>query len=85
MVGKKAQFNKAYPNLETNDLVRVAIKKKVMSKEHDPKFSVPVYKVLFVQIMPDGTRQYLINHPNKKPYYRWELRKINETEDKDTV
>ena len=83
-IRQKAVFNKSHPNLREDDLVRVAIKQKAISKGHHPKFSEQVYKILYVQIMPDGTRQYMLNHPNKKPYYRWELRKIEQSEDKDT-
>ena len=83
-IKQKAQYNKVYPNLRENDLVRVAIKKKAISKGHHPKFSEQVYKIIYVQIMSDGTRQYMLNHPNQKPYYRFELRKVEEVEDKDT-
>ena len=84
-IKKEAHFNKSYPTLRENDLVRVAIKKKAISKGHHPKFSEQVYKVLGVMVMSDGTRQYLLNHPNKKPFYRFELRKVEQSEDKDTT
>ena len=84
-IKQKAKYNKVYPNLRENDLVRVAIKKKAISKGHHPKFSEQVYKIIYVQIMSDGTRQYMLNHPNQKPYYRWELRKVEHSEDKDTI
>lgn len=84
-IRQKSQFNKSYPNLRDGDLVRVAIKKKAISKGHHPKFSEQVYKILGVMVMSDGTRQYLLNHPNKKPFYRFELRKVEQSEDKDTT
>ena len=33
--------------------------------------------------MPDGTRQYMFNHPNQKTFCRWELRKREQTENED--
>ena len=84
-IRKKAQFNKSYPILHENDSVRTAIKKGAMSKGYHPNFSSQVYKVLHVNVHEDGTRSYLLNHSNKKPYYRFELRKVEAIEDKNTV
>jgi hypothetical protein len=81
----QAQFNRTYPKLQVDDLVRTAIKKKTISKGHHPNFSKDTYKVLHVMVMTDGTRQYMLNHPNKKPWYRWELRRVEVVETKDTV
>jgi hypothetical protein len=85
-IRNQAQFNKTYPKLQVDDLVRTAIKKKTISKGHHPNFSKETYKVLHVSVMADGTRQYMLaNHPNKKPWYRWELRRVEVVETKYTV
>lgn len=84
-IRKKAHFNKSYPVLRENDLVRTAIKKGALSKGHHPNFSSQVYKILRVNVHEDGTRSYLLNHPNKKMYYQWELRRVDDVQDKDTT
>ena len=38
-----------------------------------------------IDIRDDGTRGYVIaSHPNQKVFYRWELRRVDISEDKDT-
>ena len=45
-IRKQAQFNRTYEPLETNDLVRIYIKKTVQTKSRDPKYSKEVYKII---------------------------------------
>lgn len=85
-IKNKAKFKMAWPTLTEGDMVRTAIKSSSMTKAHHPKFSVQVYKISHVSINQDGTSSYLlIGHPNRKLFYRWELRRISNTDDKDTV
>jgi ribosomal protein L21E len=70
-IRKQAQFNRTYEPLETNDLVRIYIKKTVQTKSRDPKYSKEVYKII-----GKSGNQYLINDHRKKVYNRWELFKV---------
>jgi hypothetical protein len=84
-IQSKAKFNMAWPTLRVGDEVRTAIKSSKMTKAHHPKFSTQTYKITNIDVQPDGTRGYfIVSHPNRKAYFRWELRRVESSEDKDT-
>ena len=84
-IRKKAQFKKAYGNLRVGDLVRTAIKKYSFTKGYSPKFSSDTFKITFVKVNADGTRDYLLNTNTRKLYQQHELRRVDAVETKDTV
>ena len=77
----KSMQTTMYEKIQEGDSVRVMLKKKTFTKDHDPKFSTEVYKVTHVG--KDGG--YLINNPDhRRIWWRHELRLIKSAEDKDT-
>ena len=84
-IRKKAQFKKAYGNLRVGDLVRTAINISSFTKGYSPKFSSDTFKITFVKVNADGTRDYLLNTNTRKLYQQHELRRVDAVETKDTV
>ena len=84
-IRKNEQFKKAYGNLRVGDLVRTAIKKSSFTKGYSPKFSSDTFKITFVKVNADGTRDYLLNTNARKLYQQHELRRVDAVETKDTV
>ena len=77
---QKSRYNKRYEKIQVGDKVRMMLKKKTFTKDHDPKFSKEVYTVLAV-----GNDGYLINNPDhRRVWYRHELRLVKDIQDKDT-
>lgn len=77
-IASKAVYNRKYPPLSLDSLVRTAVKKKTFTKGWDSKWSKEVYKI--IHISNDG-KQYLVND-GKRRVYRWELLKISGAEGK---
>ena len=71
-IRKKAQFKKAYGNLRVGDLVRTAIKTYSFTTGYSPKLSSSTFKVTFVKVNADGTRDYLLNTNTHKLYQQHE-------------
>ena len=79
-IASKAVYNRKYPPLSLDSLVRTAVKKKTFTKGYDSKWSKEVYKI--IHISNDG-KQYLVNDGKRRVYNRWELLKISGAQGKD--
>ena len=76
----KANFNRKYPPLNRDDLVRTYVKPKTFKKGYESNWSTDVYKV--INISKDG-KQYMVNNNARRLYSRHELLKIKGEEGKD--
>ena len=78
----KSTDNKRYETIQVGDRVRIILKKKTFTNDHDPKFSTEIYEVIHVG--KDGG--YLINNPDhRRLWWRHELRLVTAAENKDTI
>ena len=78
-IASKAVYNRKYPPLSLDSLVRTAAKKETFTKGYDSKWSKEAYKI--IHISNDG-KQYLVNDGKRRVYNRWELLKISGSEGK---
>ena len=69
---KHAVKKRNYPELSTNDRVRVMIKKDSKRKGYMPHWSTEAYKVTFMQ---DGG--YMVDDGKRRVYRRHELLKVS--------
>ena len=79
-IRQKAQFKRKYPPLSIHDSVRTWVKAGSFKKGHESRWSKDVYKIIFIK-----DNQYLINDHRRRVYNRWELLKIDDVQDKDSM
>jgi hypothetical protein len=77
---QKAQYNRTYPRLSIDSLVRTYIKPHTFKKGYHSAWSHEAYKVIHVS--KDG-KQFLVNDGKRRVWNRHELLKVEAVEDKD--
>ena len=77
---QKAQFKRKYPPIHVGDSVRTWVKAGSFKKGYDSAWSKEVYKITFIK-----ENQYLINDHRRRIWNRWELLKVDDVQDKDSL